>query len=412
MGERDESPKQANRRSEGVRQRHGRACRGARSCKCPWYFQVELPPAEDRRRSQVTKGGFATKREAKEARAEVLRQHRDGTLATDRRITTGEFLERWWTWRTEQHETPLRASTRLSYRLYLDRLIPVIGGIRLADLRATHIEKAFARLREQYPNQSSATRQRAYATLRSALRYAVHSKLIAVSPCDQVNLGFRSTRSRPTVWQPEELAKFLDYLADLDANRSERRLAPMFHLAAFSGLRRGEVVGLRWTDLDLDRHFLTVTQQAVVIRHRVEYTAPKTKAGEQRIVALDADTVVALKSWKAQQAADRLAWGQGWTDTGLVFTREDGTGWHPEVLTKTLPKLAKAAELPVIRLHDLRHLSASLQLAAGVSMAVVSKRLGHSTIGVTVDIYGHLLGEANQNAADAAAALVRRHAKT
>ncbi|MDP9181862.1 MAG: site-specific integrase [Actinomycetota bacterium] len=360
----------------------------------------------------MTKGGFATKREAKDARALILKQEQDGLLAGDRKMSTGEFLERWWTWRTQQHETPLRASTQLSYRLYLDRLIPLLGGIRLAQLRATHIEKAFAQLRETYPNQSSATRQRAYATLRSALRYAVRSKLIAVSPCDQVDLGFRSSRAKPTVWQPDEVGRFLDFLAQLAPDRLERRLSAAYHLAVFSGLRRGELVGLRWMDLDLERGFLTVTQQAVVIGHRVELTIPKTKAGEQRIVALDAGTVAAVRSWKAQQAADRLAWGEAWTDTGLVFTREDGSGWHPEVLTKTLPRLAKAAGVPIIRFHDLRHLSASLQLSAGVSMAVVSKRLGHSTIGVTVDTYGHLLGQANQHAADASAALVPRRAGT
>ena len=148
-----------------------------------------------------------------------------------------------------------------------------------------------------------------------------------------------------------------------------------------------------------------------MIGHKVQYAPPKTKAGEQRIVALDAETLAVLRTWKAQQSADRLAWGQSWTDTGLVFTREDGLGWHPERVTKALSPLATSAGLPVIRFHDLRHISASLQISAGVPLAVVSKRLGHSTIAVTVDVYGHLLGDANQNAADAAAALVPRGGK-
>lgn len=408
-GDHDKNEKRS--RNDGVRQRHGRACSGKASCKCPWTFQVELGRAEGGQRRQVTKGGYATVREAKEARARVLREDRDGLLAGDRRMTTRQFLEEWWTWRTEQHETPLRASTRLSYRLYLDRLIPLLGGIRLSELRAHHIEKAFQKLKEQYPDQSSATRQRCYATLRSAMRYAVRSKRVAVSPCDQVNLGFRRTTAKPTIWEPDQVGHFLDHLGGLATDKAVRRLAPIFWLALFSGLRRGEVLGLRWIDLDLDRGFLTVVQQASVIGHRVVYAVPKTKAGEQRVVALDAETVAVLRTWKAQQAVDRLAWGGGWSDTGLVFTREDGSGWHPETVTKALPKLAKAAGLPVIRFQDLRHLSASLQIAAGVPIAVVSKRLGHSTISVTVDIYGHLLGEANQQAADAAAALVARAAR-
>lgn len=400
---------ESKRRSDGLRQRHGTHCARRGPCRCPWAFVVELTRGGTADRRQVTRSGFATLKEAKDARADVLRQDQLGLIPSDRKITTAAFLEQWWVWRTEQHEEPLRASTQVSYRLYLDRLIPLLGAVRLGDLRAVHIERAFASLKQQFPQQSPTSRQRAYATLRSAFRHAVRSKLIAVSPCDAVDLGFRAHRPRPTVWQPEEIGQFLDHLTRLAPGCPEWRLAPAYHLAAFSGLRRGEVAGLRWADVDLDRQFLTVTQQAVVISHRVEYSAPKTRAGEQRIVALDADTVAALRSWRAQQAAERLAWGQAWTDSGLVFTREDGRGWHPEVLTRSLPKLARAAGVPVIRFHDLRHLSASLQIAAGVSMAVVSKRLGHSTIGVTVDIYGHLLGDANQNAADASAALVKRH---
>ena len=356
----------------------------------------------------MTRSGFATMREAKRARAELLREDQTGLLALDRRLTTAEYLERWWCWRTEQHDVPLRPSTRLSYRLYLDRLIPLIGSLRLAELRAVHIERAFAQLKDRFPNQSSATRQRTYATLRSALRHAVRTKVIPISPCDAVDIGFRHSRPKPTVWQPDELGRFLDYLEGLGDGCPERRLTTAFHLAAFSGLRRGEIAGLRWVDLDLERQFLVVAQQAVVVGHRVEYSPPKTKAGEHRIVALDADTVAALRSWRARQASERLAWGQARVDTGLVFTRENGSGWHPEVLTKSLPRLARQAGLPVLRFHDLRHLSASLQIAAGVSLAVISKRLGHSTIGVTVDTYGHLLGAANQEAADASAALVKR----
>jgi integrase len=408
----DEDKSARHGRRDGVRQRHGRACSGKASCRCPWTFQVELGRAEDGQRRQVTKGGFATAREAKEARAKVLRDDRAGLLAADRRMTTKDFLEEWWTWRTERHETPLRPSTRLSYRLYLDRLIPLIGGIRLSELRAHHVEKAFQKLKEQYPDQSSATRQRCYATLRSAMRYAVRSKRLAVSPCDQVDLGFRRSTPKPTVWEPDQVGDFLDHLDGLPPDSTGRRLAPIFRLAVFSGLRRGEVLGLRWIDVDLERRFLTVVQQAAVIGHRIDYAVPKSSAGEQRVVALDAETVAVLKAWKAQQAADRLAWGQGWTDTGLVFTRDDGTGWHPETVTKTLPKLARAAGLPPIRFHDLRHLAAALQIAAGVDIAVVSKRMGHSTIGVTSDIYGHLLGEANRNAADAAAALVLRKGRS
>jgi len=115
-----------------------------------------------------------------------------------------------------------------------------------------------------------------------------------------------------------------------------------------------------------------------------------------------------LRPWRATTAAERLAWGGAYADTGLVFCDEDGSGIHPERITKTFTRLVKAAGLRVVRFHDLRHGSASLQLAAGVDLAVVSKRLGHSQLSLTTDTYSHLIGTVGRDAAEAAAAMVPR----
>ncbi len=113
-----------------------------------------------------------------------------------------------------------------------------------------------------------------------------------------------------------------------------------------------------------------------------------------------------LKAWRKQQREERLAWGPAWQDTGLVFTREDGTGYHPDFVTYRFEKLVAHHGLPRISLHKLRHLAASLQIAAGVDIAIVSKRLRHSSIKITNDTYGHMIGTIGRQAAEAAAALV------
>jgi Phage integrase family len=210
---------------------------------------------------------------------------------------------------------------------------------------------------------------------------------------------YRRPRVRP--WQPAAFAAFLDQI-------DRERLAPLFHLAGHAGLRRGELCGLRWQDLDLDARVLVVRQQVVQVGHRVVVGKPKTASGEDRPVDLDAGTVGVLRGWRRRQAAERLRAGPAWRDSGLVFTRPDGSGWHPQQVTKRFRQLATAAGLPGCRLHDLRHLSASLQLAAGVDIAVVSKRLGHSALSFTCDTYCHLIGKAGRQAADKTAVLVAR----
>ena len=144
-------------------------------------------------------------------------------------------------------------------------------------------------------------------------------------------------------------------------------------------MRRGEALALRWEDVDLGAGRISVRRSHVPIGVKVIVAQPKTRRGT-RLVSIDPGTVAVLKKWRQKQREERLAWGSAWNDTGLVFTREDGSMIHPERATKGFVSAAKKAGLPEIRLHDLRHTHATLALAAGVHPKVVSERLGHSTV--------------------------------
>jgi integrase len=173
-------------------------------------------------------------------------------------------------------------------------------------------------------------------------------------------------------------------------------------------MRRGEVLGLQWPDVDLGRARVAVRRSLVTVGHQVVVSEPKTAKG-RRSVALDPATVAGLKAWRKHQAAERLSWGPAWTDSGLVFTREDGRPLHPPTpreVTRSFTRNVLAADLPIIRLHDLRHTHATLALAAGVHPKVVQERLGHANIAITLDTYSHAVPALEEQAAYTVAALV------
>jgi integrase len=389
----------------GVHQRHRKQCGQTGACRCPWSYLVEVPPGIDGRRRQITKSGFAGQRQAKAARDAVLAEHRAGQIVDNRRVTVATYLRGWLDAKVSAGSIAVK--TEQSYRDHIERFfLPIIGTTRLAELTPRHIDQMFRQISAEHPRLSPSSLGRIRATLRSALNAAVKRGEVARNAALHVEMPTaRRTPVRP--WEPWEVAAFLDA-----PTVRAHRLHPLFHVAVMTGLRRGELAGLRWEDIDLDGARLSVRQQVVALGAATFTTAPKTASGEHRIVDLDAGTVAVLRMTRRDQTTTRLAWGPAWTDTGLVFTHEDGTGWHPDSIGQAFRRLVRSVQLdgePLrpVRFHDLRHAQASLMLAAGVPMAVVSKRLGHSQLSITADTYSHLVGGIGGAAAEAAAALVQ-----
>jgi integrase len=401
-----------------------------------WYYKAELPAGPDGRRRRARQGGFATRREAQQSLTDLLDRVHKRTHLGGSRETLATYLQRWL-----DGKRRLRAATRRSYesqiRLYLD---PGLGQVRLDQLAVEDVEELYTALRAlgttsittpmldrlleaRHPDRvprplSDASIRRVHATLMSALNAAAKRRLIPFNPAAFVELAsgrrpkavlwtderieeWRRTGKRPkvAVWTPEQTGAFLDHA-------SRDRLYALYHLVTFRGLRRGEAVGLPWAEVDLAGRSLTVTQQIVQLGYRTESGPPK--ADSSRRVALDEDCVTALRTHRANQAGERRARGPAWVETGLVFTREDGTALHPEYVTRHFQRLTRDAGLPPIRLHDLRHGAATLALAGGADLKTVSEMLGHSTITITADTYASVLPEVAHRAAEAAARLVPR----
>src|SRR5262249_44070430 len=207
------------------------------------------------------------------------------------------------------------------------------------------------------------------------------------------------SRKEQDTWSPEQLSRFLTTTAG-------DPLYGVFVLFATTGMRRGEVVGLRWVDVDLDRGVTSVVHTITTVHGRPIESTTKT-AKSRRRVSLDAASIAVLRAHRAAQRKDRLLVGAGWVDHGLVFCRYDGSPLHPDLITRRFRALVEQTGLPRIRLHDLRHTYATLALRAGVHPKVVSERLGHATVWITLDPYSHVAPSLDRQAAETVAGLLR-----
>jgi integrase len=336
----------------------------------------------------VTKGGFQTKRAAQLALTEALADYQNRTWVEPSRLTVALYLEDGWL-PVIQH-----AVKPTTFRGYADivhnRIVPHLGDIRLGELNEGDIARMYSMLRTRGRRNgagglSDASLQHTHVVLRKALKDAVKGahgpKLLMRNPADDVQRP-RRQRTEMRVWSADELRRFLD------ATRGDR-LHACWVVAATTGLRRGELLGLKWDDVDLDNQVLSVKRSRVAAGYAVSEGTPKS--GRGRRVDLDPETVAVLRRHRARQLQERMAWGEAWQDTGLVFTREDGDGLHPHTVSQAFDRRVRNSDLPVIRFHDLRHTHATLMLGADVHPKVVQERLGHASIQITLDTYSHVM---------------------
>ena len=364
-----------------------------------WYYRHDLPRDSEGRRRQVKQGGFATEREARKALTQALSGLDRGVHVERSRLLVGDFLDQWLAGRVN-----LRPSSVRFYRVVLDRYLkPELGCIRLSELRADDIDRAFARIRQGVDGRgnpvSPALISRLKTTLRAAMNVAIKRGLVHANPAQHVEVV---AHARPAVhvWDAPTTGRFLDAT-------SGTPYGALWHLIASFGLRRGEAAGLRWSHIDLDLGVAVIAVQRTQVGKDIYEAAPKTKAGA-RALSLDSGTVEVLRHHRARQTAARLAAGPAWVDSGLVFTMADGRGMQPQYVTRLFSRACRDGGFPLIRLHDLRHTSASLGLAAGETLVEVSKRLGHSQLAITADTYTHVLPVVALASSEKRAALIPR----
>jgi integrase len=363
-------------------------------------LDVGADPVTGKRR-QKSKGGFPTRRAA-EAALRNLAASVDADRFVERSTkTVGEYLDEW----LEVVQPRLRPTTWNSYRQSVAHIKSRIGAVPLQSLAPLDVENLHKQL--------LATRGRNGRLLNPKTVRGVHIVLRkALADAERLGLVVRNAAAaaKPpvpakyehTTWTAEQLALFLDSIEG-------ERLAAAFVLLATTGMRRGEALGLRWGDLDLPAGRLSIVQTITTVRDKIVISPPKTSRS-RRSVSLDPVTVAALRDHRRRQNEERLWAGEAWSNTSdLVFTNEVGEAVHPSAFSYLFKSSVRRSGLPRIRLHDLRHTYATVALAAGVHPKIVSERLGHATIAVTLDLYSHVTPAIDAEAAALVASKIFDH---
>lgn len=327
---------------------------------------------------------FPTIAEAEDWRDRTKPKVRDGRHVRRERVTVAEYLNSWLDGRLG-----IRHSTRVSQAQHIRTyLAPLLGDVKLQQLRPEAIERAYGTLVGQL---SPASIRRIHSTLHKALKDGVTKGKLTWNPASNVELP-EVPHHEIKPWEPAELKAFLAHTAD-------DPLAALWRMLALMGMRRGEALGLKWSDVDLDWAELTIRRTLLEVSGHVMEGSPKTK-GSRRPQALDRGTVAMLIAHRERQQADRQAWGDAWVDEGWVFCRANGDRLRPDYVSKRFRAIVRQVGLPPARLHDLRHGAATNALALSFSVHEVAKMLGHSTPQLVLQTYGHVLKERERQLAD------------
>ena len=333
--------------------------------------------------------GGTTRREAERMLADLLKRQHDGDYRAPERITLETYLVKRW---LPAVKSQLRPSTYESYRLNIENhVVPAIGVLPLQSLQPEDLDEFYAqllttgRLNGRGGALSVKTVRNVHGTIRKALADAYRKGTVNRNVADLADPPKFSSRPKPEmkVWSPEQLREFI---TEVDGER----LYPAVYLAANTGMRRGEVLGLRWQDVDVERARLSVHTALTSVAYKLDLADVKTATG-RRTIDLDPRTVAVLRAWRKRQLEERVMAGLRPDNAELVFAHPDGSPIHPDYFSQWFDRRLTKSGVTRIRLHDLRHTHATILLSANVPAKVVSERLGHANVAFTMSVYQHVL---------------------
>ena len=345
-------------------------------------LQIGLDPVTGKRKQQWITAG-SSKREAEKQMTKLIHELDNGIFTKPNKKTLGSYLKEW----IKSIQGNLSPRTVEGYITIINRVIPAIGAIPLTQLKPDILQKYYSDclnsgcLNKQVGLKPLTVRHH-HALLHRALKNAMEWGLIVRNPADAAH---------PPRYQPSDISIMNE--GEMRTFLEAAKQTPYFHLyyiILFTGLRRSEVLALRWSDVDLLLGRISVSRSI----HRLRdgsyiFRQPKSAKG-RRMVALSLSAIQVLREYKEKMTAERILDGSLLRDSDLVFSKSDGSPIRPDTITRAWSILAKKCGISASRLHDARHSHASLMLKAGVHPRIVQERLGHSTIAITLDVYSHV----------------------
>lgn len=353
-----------------------------------WEVRVYIPDpvtGKAKRRSFTVRG---TKRDAQRERAKIVAEVLDGTYKDVSDQPVAVFTQTW----LDTIEPTIRANTHDSYSwLVAAYVVPALGDIAIGKVTPQQLNKLYADLLasggDKGQGLSTRTVRYVHTVLHRMFKDAVRWGHIAINPVDQADPPKVKRSTKKKEWSQDEVETFLSSVRDDE-------MYPLWHLAVFTGMRRSELCGLRWENVDLDGKRLVVKETLIKVGSGSQTSEPKTSAG-RRVVVLDDVTVEVLRA-HAEKGTE-----------GYVFSWDDGRPVQPDWVSKEFRRLNDALDVSRITFHGLRHTHASLAFRAKVSPKIVQERLGHSNISITMDLYTHTEDDIHGQAADAVADLLK-----
>lgn len=351
-----------------------------------WIASLDVGTGVDGKRKRA-KRTRKTKQEAAQALREMQAKKLERRLQSNERQTINDLYSQWETYGLSEN---LRESTRQDYIFLAKRyVLPALGNMRLVDIDTNTVDRWIHGMKKR--GYSAQTRKKARQNAFSIFKYGIKQRVILINPVAGSVVPNKDEDLKTQVKKPLNKIEWMDYL---DAFRNTD-LDTFVHVGALLGLRRSEIIGLNWSDVDFDEKYLHVRRSAreVTVRRpdgssstSLVLNDPKTMHSRRKL-AMNQVLTDALKRQQIRQKKAKLAAGSAWTETGAVFTSSVGTRLYPSNVFKRYKKLTEKLGLRYVRIHDLRHTVAHLLLDDEVPLESVSRLLGHSSLSITMDIY-------------------------
>lgn len=347
-------------------------------------YRWQVTVGRDDRGRQIRRSGTApTKREAIRAADDLKAAQRKGLLVTPDATTLGQWMDLWLE-RRKPHVSP---GTHEQYTFHLKHIPPDLRRLRLQDLKRSHVRELVADLTGK--ELSASTRRKVISHLRAALDEAIEHEVLVINPAQGMRMvatvAERSRQRRNKALTRPELRAFL-------RAAEGHTLYPLLYTLFSLGLRRGEALGLRWQDINLNSGEVRVEQQVKLEANRAVIGALKTVGSRRRLYA-SPDLIGLLHEHQRRQQSEKAMVGSAWVDTGLVFTTALGTALHPRNVNRAIYDLCEAAGLPKFSSHSARHTHITQRLQAGEKVEVVAAVAGHASPSITLDIYRHVMDD-------------------